>query len=128
MPVNQMQRALRRLDDDELSTSRFTAAMTDRHLTFIAERPARQNQVAVAAFAVRDVQLKQMRLDAELMSEQARLIVVVRAADMAIDFLQTDQIGFLFLDDFDDSFETVAAIGSDTFVDIIGQQTHLFGP
>src|SRR5579875_4167624 len=74
---------------------------------------------------VRYIQLEKVRFSAESMGQQARLVVIMRTADMPVHFLQTYEIGGLFLYDFDDPFQPVATITADSFVDIIGQQTHL---
>src|SRR5262245_12397464 len=49
VPVDQVQRPLRRLDDGELGAARFAQTVADRHLMMLVKRPARQDEVAVAA-------------------------------------------------------------------------------
>jgi hypothetical protein len=61
----------------------------------------------------------------ELLGEQFGLVVVPRPADVAVDLLQTDQVGILGLDDLDDPFEGVPAISAaDAFVDVVAEDPH----
>ena len=126
MPIDEVQRSVRCLNDDKLGAAWFVAAMTDRYLTFTAERPAREDQIAVAAITVRDIQLIEVRLDAKLMRQHCRLVVETRTTNVTVHFLQANEIGFLLLDDIHNSLDSVTAIRADTFVDIVGQQAHLF--
>lgn len=127
MPIDQMQRPVRRVNDDELRAARFTATVAERKQALIAKRPTRQNEIAVSAFAVRHIQLIEMRLRAEMVRQQSGLIVEARTANIAIHFLQANEIGILFLNYFNNPFEAIAPVAADAFMDIVSQQTHRIG-
>jgi hypothetical protein len=51
--------------------------------------------------------------------------MIARAAMIAGDLLQTNQIGVLFFDDLDDPLQTVEPItAADAFVDVVTQKSH----
>ena len=59
------------------------------------KRPARQQQVTVAPFTDRHVELIEMGLRSQVLRQEYRLIVIVAAMDVAVHFLQTDKIRLL---------------------------------
>ena len=89
------------------------------------EPPAGENQVAVSTPFQMHIHLIQRIGRVEGFGEQARLMVESRTADVAVDFLQTDEIGVLFLDNVDNPFNPVSTVApADSFVDIVTQQPH----
>ena len=60
MPVHQVERSLRRLDHGELCTARLASPATQRDLVRRAERPAREDEVAVASALEPHVELIEM--------------------------------------------------------------------
>ena len=53
-----------------------------------------------------------MRQRVQRLAELLGLIVVARSRDVAVDFLQTDQVGVLGLNDLDNPLETVTTIAT----------------
>src|SRR5215212_504159 len=89
-----------------------------------AERPAGQDQVAVAPLLARDVQLIRVVLRPQLIGQQPRLVIVAGAEDVSVTFLKTYNVGALVLDDLDDPFEPVAAVVAYALVDVVAEQAH----
>src|SRR5262249_28625781 len=128
VPVDQVQWAVGRVDNDELGAARLAAAQPQRHLELALEGPARQDQVAVAPLAVADGELEQVGGGAEVPGQQGGGVVVVGAAAVAVDFLEADEVGVGLGDDTDDAVEAVAAVAAaDALVDVVGQQSHRRG-
>ena len=68
------------------------------------DRPAREHEVAVASPGHGHGWLKN-RVAAEVASQEPGLIVVIAAADVAIDLLQADEVGIFRLDAGDDPLQ-----------------------
>ena len=90
MHVNQVQRPLRRLHHRQLRRA-ARAAGSAATRPAVADRPARQHQVAVTALAVRRVELVQMPRPQPLGAAH-RLVVVARTAGVAVHLLKADQV------------------------------------
>src|SRR6188768_3510114 len=89
------------------------------------DRPARDDDVAIATRLEPHGRLTQIADGVEVFGQQLRLVVKAAAADFAIDLLQADQIGILFLDHADYALEIVAAIAAaDALVDVVTQKPH----
>src|SRR5579871_5434321 len=119
-----MQWPLGCFDDDQLRTTRFAPPLTDRNLRMGLEAPSGQDQIAVAALAVGHIQLIEMSLGADLRGQQAWLIVIIGSPYVTIHFLQANEIGLLLAYNLNDSFQPVATITTDAFVNVVCQQTH----
>ena len=91
----------------------------------LPERPARQQQVAVAPFLQPDVELVEVGGGVEGLDELAGLVVVPRSRHVPVHLLKADQVRVLVLDDLDHPLETVAAVTTaDAFVDVITKKSH----
>ena len=126
VPMDQVQPPFGRVDHDHLGAARTLASQAERNLMFAGQRPARQDQVAVAAALQPHVRLMQEGDGMEIVGQHPRLIVKARAADVVIDFLQANQVGIFLLDDFDHPLEPVAAVAAaDPFVNVVTEQPHV---
>ena len=91
----------------------------------LPERPARQNQVPVAACPVLDVLLEKSISGRELLGQQLRLIVIAGAAGAERDFLQANQIRMFRFDYLLDAVQIVPAVQStNTLVDVVTDESH----
>ena len=91
----------------------------------LAERPARQEQIAVTAVLQFDVELEQVGGGVKSLDELTRLIVVLGSRDVSVHFLKANQVGVLILDDLDNPVQAVATITSaDTFMYVVTEQSH----
>src|SRR5205823_5371628 len=82
-------------------------------------------QIAVTAGLEANGGLAQASHGFEAIGQQARLIVITRAAHMVIDLLQANQIGILLLDHVDDPFEVVAPVApADSLMNVVAQKPH----
>ena len=84
------------------------------------KRPAAEDQIAVAADFKAVIELKTAASSSKILAQQQRLIVVVRAANIAIDLLQTNDIRVLSLDRLLDPLEPISPVASaNAFVDVV---------
>jgi hypothetical protein len=84
--------------------------------------PTRKQQIAIAAMFQRYIHLKKLCRDMKLLSQQVRLIAKTRSTDVVVDFLKTNQVWILMLDDLDNPFEPIASIASaDAFMNVVAQ-------
>lgn len=96
-----------------------------RDLMVCVKRPAREEQISIATLFHFDIELKQMCGRLKPLLQYSGLIVKPTATDIAIDFLQADDIGRLGFDDLLDPLEAIAAVSAaDPLVDVVAQQTH----
>ena len=122
MPVHQVERSLGRLDHGELRPAGFSPLASERDLVTRAERPARENQVAVASALEPHVELIEVSRRMERLAEFPGLVVVPRSRDVTVDLLQADHVGVLGLDDLDDPLEAVATIATaDPLMNVVAQ-------
>ena len=90
-----------------------------------AKRPARQKQVPIAAFFHFDIKLKKVSGGLKPFLQQGRLIMKPAAADVAIHFLQADDIWRFGFNDLQNPLQAIATISTaDPLVDVVTQQTH----
>ena len=129
MQVCQMQRANGRFNHDQLSTAWLALMPRHGNLVMASKRPARHQQVSIAAVSDLDVELKQMTGRLEPLNEHLWLIVKSTATDVSIDLLQADDVGRLGFDDVDDSFKAIQAVSAaDTLVNVETQEPHARSP
>ena len=122
VPIDQMQGAFGSMDHNQLGAAGFVLLVAQGNVVFLAAGPAAEHQVAVAAVFTRDVHLKEVGSDFEVVGQQFRLIVVARTPDVVIHLLQTDEVRIFFFNHAQDSLEAIATIAAaDAFVDIIGE-------
>src|SRR6202035_1462274 len=112
MPVHQMERSLGGIHNRELCAAWFASLEPKRYLVAAAQRPAREDEIAIAARLEAYVELIKMGFGIERVAELSRLIVVPRPRHMTVDLLEADQVGVLGLDDLDDSLEAITAIAT----------------
>src|SRR4051794_12921381 len=91
VPVDEVQMALGGVDDDKLGAAVLALVEAERKLVLLDQRPARQDQVAIASFAVGMVELVEGDVGLQAFGEDLGLIVEAGALDVVIDFLQADQ-------------------------------------
>jgi hypothetical protein len=128
VPIDQVQRPGWSVNHNELCPARLSLAVPQRHVRVPPKFPARQDQVPVATFLVRAIELVQVRARVQLSRQELRLIVKSRTADVAIDFLQTDEVRLLRGNHVDDSLDPIPTItATDAFVNVVGQQSHRRG-
>jgi hypothetical protein len=73
-----------------------------------------------------DVGLVETRDGTEVVGESFGLIVAARSRDVAIDFLQTDQVGVLVFNDRQHALQHITPVATaDSFVNVVAQHTHV---
>ena len=125
MPVHQVERSLGRFNDHENGASRLFLLHSHRDPMMGAERPAREDQIAVASSHGVDVLLKESTLRAKIAGQETRLLVVMAPGCVVGDLLEADQVGILPFDHLDNPIEMVSTVSAtDPFMDVVGQKSH----
>jgi hypothetical protein len=126
VPMDQVEGTLRAGDDSHLSPSGLPVLQPQRDLVVVPKGPSREDEIAIPSPFEFDVELKKKGHRMQGLDQPARLIVMASPRDIAINFLKTDQVGVLIFDDFDDPFQSIAAVTSaDAFMDIITKNSHI---
>src|SRR5271166_6114435 len=110
VPVHEEKRARGTVDDGKLRSAWLPPALAERDLVNALERPTREEKVAVAAVADGNVELIEIGGRFERLGQARRLVVVPRAPNAPVDFLETDQVGLFVCDDPDNPLEAIAAV------------------
>ncbi len=125
VPVAEMQRPIGCIDNHKLRAARLPPAHSQTNVMLRGKRPARENQIPVAADLVTDVDLKIARARFESLSQHVRLIVIVGAPRFPSDFLQTDQVRLLLFNNLRDAVEVVPPVAdANGFVNVISEKSH----
>ncbi len=109
----------------ELRRRKIYFEHTGQHVPQLDDRPARNEQVTVAAGLQADVLLEDGVARLEVLAEQRRLIIASATLEEMRDLLQQQQIGIFVLNHLDDALQAVAPIvAADSFVDVVAEKPH----
>ena len=125
MPVDELDWPFGSLNDGHLGTAWLIVLPRQLDLMMAFQRPSRQQQVAVSSSLDMDVELKQAVFECKMRCQAIRLIFETAAANIAVNLLQAENVGFFSFNHFEDAVQSITSIATaDSFVDVIAEYSH----
>jgi hypothetical protein len=119
MNVEHVQRIVVEANIGAQAPAAFPPSGTDVIVLMSLYRESRQHDIAVAASLVPAI-LAERKVEPQFPCDESRLVLFARTAFNTDNFLQRNDIGTQFTQDFDDSIGTDLSINATTFVYVVG--------
>ena len=129
VPVHHMDGAIWRVDHRHLSTPWLFRLATQRDLMMAKEGPARQQQITVSTGLDVDVELIHSVGQFQAFSKKFWLVIEPTSANVAIHFLQADDVWRFGCDHVYNPLKPVSPVAStNPFMNIVAQQSQRMSP